>query len=92
MESEREKKLIPEYNLKDKYPKDWIYGCGATYQKPYREDCYFYHAEPSMGGRISCCRLHKGLGNCPCTNCNKFLSESDAFKIILNYVNKEACK
>ena len=92
MESETEKKLIPEYHLKDKYPKDWIYGCGVPYQKPYREDCYFYHAEPSMGGCISCCSLHKGLGNCPCENCAKFLSKSDAFKIILNYVNKEACK
>lgn len=91
MESEREKKLIPEYHLIDKYPKDWTCGCGV--RSPYKEDCYFYYNVEDMGANISCCNLHKGLGNCPCENCAKFLSKSNAFKIILNYVNKEeACK
>lgn len=89
MKIELNRKPIPEY-YPGKYPKDCTCRCGV--RSPYREDCYFYHAEPSMGGCIPCCSLHTGLGNCPCTNCNKFLSKSDAFKIILNYVNKEACK
>lgn len=89
MEIEPNRKPIPGY-YPEKYPKDCT--CGCEVGSPYKEDCYFYYNVKDMGANISCCNLHKGLGNCPCENCDKFLSKSDAFKVILDCVNKEACK
>ena len=74
---------FPEYRAQE----PMLYcGRGVNYKNPYREDCYFYHSEPSMGGHISCCKLHRGLGNCPCENCDKYLSKSYAFNIVIEHM------
>lgn len=89
MEIKLNRELIPGY-YPEKYSKDQT--CGCEVGSPHKEDCYFYSTVQDMGADISCCNLHKELGNCPCKNCTKFLDESDAFKIIRDYVNKEEKK
>ena len=42
-----------------------------------------------MGASIPCCGLNEGLGNCPCEECNKFLTKSDAFDIVLKHIRGE---
>lgn len=50
-----------------------------------QEDCFYYQEERAMEGRIPCCKLHHGLGNCPCENCEKFISEAEARDIVRNH-------
>ena len=42
-----------------------------------------------MGASIPCCGLNEGLGNCPCEDCDKFLSRDNAFDIVLNHIKGE---
>jgi len=54
-----------------------------------RENCYYYIEYPDMGGHISCCAKYTVLGECPCDNCNDFLEDSGAEKIIEAYLKKD---
>lgn len=64
-------------------------GCGCSIQPKERTDCYFYHEEHDMGARIPFCSYHNGsFGYCPCKDCDKFLSKSEASKVVWEYVSK----
>ena len=54
-----------------------------------KRGCYFYSEVHDMGASIACCGLNEGLGNCPCEECDKFLSKSDAFDIVLKHIRGE---
>jgi len=41
-----------------------------------------------MGASIPCCGLNEGLGNCHCEECDKFLTRSDAFDIVLKHISR----
>lgn len=64
-------------------------GCSGP-QKIVKEDCYFYHEEPQMGATIPTCSYHnKGLGDCPCEECKKYISRSDVYKMVKESAEKE---
>ena len=56
--------------------------CGVKYSEETKEDCFYYREEKQMGATIPCCSKHSGLGNCPCENCDKYLSKADAYRIV----------
>lgn len=65
-----------------------FFSCGCSTEVKERTDCYFYHEEHDMGARIPFCSYHnKEFGHCPCKDCDKFLSKSEADKIINEYVS-----
>lgn len=63
--------------------------CGC--QKPlHKTDCYFYFEERQMGGSIPTCSYYnKGLGDCPCEGCKKYVSNADISNIVKETVDKE---
>lgn len=66
-------------------------GCGFFPKREEKKDCFFYHEEHWMEGAISTCSYHNGgLGNCPCKDCKKYISKSDAHKLIVAKVNENA--
>lgn len=67
----------------------WMCGCGIP-QKTTKEDCYFYHEEHQMGSTIPTCSYHnKGLGDCPCEGCKKYIAQSEVCKMVKKAVDKE---
>lgn len=54
-----------------------------------KENCHFYTEYQDMGARIPCCTRYTQLGKCPCDNCDRFLDNVDAQKIIKKYSDGE---
>lgn len=73
---------VPEYR----------FGCGCCETKnspKHKEDCFFFHSETDMGATIPTCSYYsQGLGFCPCENCKKYISNSNAYSIIKAEVEK----
>lgn len=64
-------------------------GCSMVQQKEHKKDCYFFHEDHDMGATIPFCSYHKGaLGDCPCKDCENYLSNSDAHKIIMDAIKE----
>lgn len=65
-------------------------GCGLDFnQSKYKEDCYFYGETKDMGATIRYCTQSEiKWGYCPCEECDKYISNAEASKIIRNYVEK----
>ena len=47
----------------------------------HKTDCYYYWEEQDMGARIPTCLREKWLGECPCENCDKYLSNKTIARI-----------
>ena len=47
-----------------------------------KENCFYYFEEHDMGAHIPCCKINQGLGNCPCENCDSYLSRNNAYKLM----------
>lgn len=65
-------------------------GCGLDFNQPkYKEDCYFYGETKDMGAIIRYCTQSEiEWGYCPCEKCDKYISNTEASKIIRKYVEK----
>lgn len=63
-------------------------GCGCTPKSTMRQDCYFYSEDMDMGAIIKCCSFHGGYGYCPCGECDKFISKSEAYNIIRKHADE----
>lgn len=78
----------PTYPTYNPFALLWML-CGRQ-NPPYKTDCYFCHEERQMGGIIPTCSYHnKGLGYCPCENCKKYISKTDALKIVKDIVDNQ---
>jgi hypothetical protein len=53
-----------------------------------KTNCFNYFEWQDMGACVPCCSLRSNPGDCPCDKCDKFLSKTDARKIINNYYEK----
>lgn len=70
-------------------PYPFFCGCAMPTEPEHKTDCYFFHEEHQMGATIpTCSYYHGGLGNCPCKDCKKYISKSEAYKMVLEKVNK----
>ena len=75
-----------------KYPcgRYQTYGCELDLNPPkYKEDCYFYEETKDMGAIIRYCTQGEiQWGYCPCEECDKYISDIEANKIIRKYIEK----
>lgn len=68
---------------------DYICGCGIMSEQLERKrDCFFYQEEHDMGATVPCCRYHGGYGNCPCKDCDKYVSWGTAAMVIKAMVDR----
>lgn len=76
--------MEPKYKCTP-YP---TYGCGIDFNsQKYKEDCHFYGETHDMGATIRYCTRDKiKWGYCPCNQYDKYLSQTDADKIIRKYI------
>ena len=81
-----------EEDTEIKYPcsRYQTYGCGLDFSPPkYKEDCYFYGETKDMGAIIRYCTQSEIKWDyCPCDKCDKYISDTEANKIIRKYVEK----
>lgn len=94
-----EDKIINSLDIEIKYPcgQHSTHGCGLDFNPPkYKEDCYFYEEAKDMGAtiryRYCCAQSEIEWGYCPCEKCDKYISNTEASKIIRNYVEKRTEK
>ena len=55
----------------------------------YKCDCHYYEEVQDMGAHIPTCKCeinNIGLGWCKCENCQWYISNTEAEKIIRNYM------
>lgn len=54
----------------------------------HKTDCYFYDEEHDMGATIPICSYcGKGLGDCSCDDCEKYISKSDVYKLAVEKID-----
>ena len=82
----------PEDSTEIKYPcrRYRTYDCGLDLNQPrYKEDCYYYGETKDMGAIIRYCTQSEiEWGYCPCEECDKYISNAEASKIIREYIGK----
>lgn len=53
------------------------------YKTPnYKTDCIYYSEDHWMEGTMHLCSKHEGLNNCPCDDCENYISLKKAIQII----------
>ena len=49
------------------------------------EDCYHYYEDVDMHALVPNCMLAKNYGECPCDNCNKYITRKEVAEIVRLY-------
>ena len=57
-------------------------GAELTITRKQKRIAFIIMKKNKWGATIPCCVKNYGIGNCPCENCNQYLSKSDAYRIV----------